>query len=98
MHEVRPAIPVLQCSIIIIGSNGSASHPVGHPLSQPRVPQSGVTQAGVTQPGVPHPGVMQPGPEVPQRRVVQRGVTQLHNTPQHMAAAFRMSRSKFYTK
>ena len=98
------------CIITCIGSNGSASHPIGdsfHPLSQPRVAQPGFAQPGVTQPGVPQlgvtqPGTMQPGPEVPQqgvmtqRQVVQRGAPQLHNAPQHMAAGFRMSDSKFY--
>ena len=80
---------VLHCSIII-GSNGSASHPIGHsvyPLPevmQPGVPQPGVTQPEITQlgvaqlgvmrPGVTPPGVAQPGDTAP--RVTEPGVTQ----------------------
>ena len=70
---------------IIIGTNGSVSHPIGHlfhPLSSLGVPQPGVTQPGVTQLGVTQPGVAQPGitqPGVPQPGVaLQPGVmTQL---------------------
>ena len=66
---------VLQCSIII-GSNGSASHPVGHSFHP--LPQPGITQPEVTQPGVTQLGV------------AQLGVTHPHNTPQHIAAGFQM--------
>ena len=92
LSEEIPALPSITV-FYIIGSNGLASHPVGHlfhPLSQPGVAQPGVTQPGVAQPGVSQPGVTQPG-------VTQPGVIQPHNTLQDMAAGFQMSGSKFYT-
>ena len=76
--------------IIHVGSNGSASHPVGHSFHLLPHPGQGITQPGITQPGVTQPGFMT------QRRVVQRRAPQLYNAPQHMTAGFQISHSEFY--
>ena len=63
----------------IIGSNGSASHPVGHSFHLIPHPGQGVTLPGVPQPGVAQPGVTQPRfiqPRFAQPRFTQPGIAQ----------------------